>query len=274
LLPDRRRSLRWWRLTFDKNGRQVKTMAAESLTVGDSLAGYSAAGNVLTAAADPKAELAGTVTTKVGDLTATARVRTYPQTDTWEWDFEGYKGIKVPATWNRAHIKVKPFDLDGNTVMKVTGGPEAKGRPSHQISIGPQKMKNYQMQMDVRFVEERRQLGSLGLSINRYNLILQGNRGKLTVQSWPPHLRMAKSISYLSDPDVWYTIKMKVDANESEAKIFGKVWKTGEAEPAEWMLQQTDPHPNLNGSPGVYFYAQADCYFDNVKVFLTPDSQN
>ena len=261
-------------VAFDKNGRQVKTMAAESLTVGDTLTGYSAAGNVLTAGSDPKEGLAGTVTTKVGELTATARARTYPQTDTWEWDFEGYKGIKVPATWNRAHIKVKPFDLDGNTVMKVTGGPEAKGRPSHQISIGPQEMKNYQMQMDVRFVEERRQLGSLGLSINRYNLILKGNSGELTVQSWPPHLRMEKSISYVSDPDVWYTIKMKVDANESEAKLFGKVWKTGEAEPAEWMLEQTDPHPNLNGSPGVYFYAQADCYFDNVKVFLTPDSQN
>ena len=261
-------------VAFDKNGREIKTMAAESLTVGDSLAGYSAEGNVLTATAEPESELAATVSTKVGELTATARVRTYPQTDTWEWGFDGYKGIRVPATWNRAHIKIKPFDLDGNTVMKVVGGPEAKGRPSHQISIGPQEMKNYQMQMDVRFVEERRQLGSLGLSINRYNLILKGNSGKLTVQSWPPHLRMAKSISYVSDPDVWYTIKMKVDANENEAKIFGKVWKTGEAEPTEWMLEQTDPHPNLNGAPGVYYYAQADCYFDNVKVFLTPDSEN
>ena len=27
-------------VAFDKNGRQIKTMAAESLTVGDSLAGY------------------------------------------------------------------------------------------------------------------------------------------------------------------------------------------------------------------------------------------
>lgn len=261
-------------VAFDKNGRQIKTMPAESLTVGDTLAGYSASGSALTAVSDPQGELAGTISTQVGELTATARVRTYPQTDMWQWDFEGYKGVRVPATWNRAHIKVKPFDLDGNTVMKVSGGPKAKGRPSHQISIGPPGMKNYQMQMDVRFVEKRRQLGSLGLSINRYNLILKGNSGKLTVQSWPPHLRMAKSINYLSDPDVWYTIKMKVDASKTEAKIYGKVWKTGEAEPEAWMLEQTDPHPNLNGSPGVYFYAQSDCYFDNLKVFLTPDSQN
>ena len=64
---------------------------------------------MLTAAAEPKEGLAGTVTTKVGELTATARVRTYPQTDTWEWGFDGYKGIKVPATWNRAHIKAVSY---------------------------------------------------------------------------------------------------------------------------------------------------------------------
>ena len=75
----------------------------------------------------------------------------------------------MPITWNRAFIKVQPFDLDGNEVMKVTGGPQAKGRPSHQLTVGPVDMKNYEMQMDVRFEEQRRQLGSLGLSINRYN---------------------------------------------------------------------------------------------------------
>ena len=85
---------------------------------------------------------------------------------------------------------------------------------------------------------------------------------------------MAKSVKYRTDPDVWYTLKMKVDANEEEAKIYGKVWKKGEDEPAEWTLEQTDPHSNLNGAPGVYFYAQADCYFDNLKVMRSPDSKN
>jgi len=56
--------------------------------------------------------------------------------------------------------------------------------------------------------------------------------------------------------------------------VLGKVWKTGEAEPEQWTLEQTDPHSNLTGSPGVYIYAQADCYFDNVKVIRSPDKDN
>lgn len=61
-------------------------------------------------------------------------------------------------------------------------------------------------------------------------------------------------------------MKLKVDANESEAKLFGKVWKRDEAEPAEWTIEATDPHPNLSGSPGLYYYALTDAYFDNVIV--------
>ena len=259
---------------FDKNGRELKTMDAGEIKADELLADFKIEGNKLTAPAGNDKEYAGTISTTVDGLEAKARVRTYRDADQWSWDFEGYKGVRVPITWNRAHIKVKPFDLEGNTVMKVTGGPSAKGRPSHQISIGPDDMTDYEMMIDVRFEEQRRQLGSLGLSVNRYNLILDGNRGNLKVQSWPPHLRMAKSEKYRVDPDVWYTLKMKVNADKDKAVVLGKVWKTGEAEPGEWMMEQTDPHSNMTGAPGVYIYAQADCYFDNVKVFRSPDKDN
>ena len=61
-------------------------------------------------------------------------------------------------------------------------------------------------------------------------------------------------------------MKLKVDADDSQAKIFGKVWKTGEAEPEGWTIEATDPHPNMSGSPGLYVYATTDCMFDNVVV--------
>jgi hypothetical protein len=89
---------------------------------------------------------------------------------------------------------------------------------------------------------------------------------KLALQSWQPHKRMAKEIKFRSDPDVWYTMKMKVDVADGVAKVYGKVWKRSEEEPAEWTIEQTDPHANEMGSPGLYFYALADCYFDNVIV--------
>ena len=259
---------------FDANGRELKRMAAEDLKADASLADFKIEGATVTAPAGENKEFASTISTTVDGLEASARVRTYPDADTWSWDFEGYKGMQVPITWNRAFIKVKPFDLEGNMVMKVTGGPAAKGRPSHQISIGPDDMTNYEMQIDVRFEEQRRQLGALGLSVNRYNVLVDGNRSQLRAQSWPPHLRMAKSVKYRVDPDVWYTLKSKVDVTEDKAMVYGKVWKTGEEEPKEWTLEQTDPHPNMTGSPGIYIYAQADCYFDNVKVFRNPDKDN
>jgi hypothetical protein len=166
----------------------------------------------------------------------------------------------------RAFAKLKPFEVDGEKVLKVTGGAEAKGRPSHQIGLGYGGMQDYEIQADVRLTEKRRQLGSIGLSNNRYNLILIGNSSKLEVLSWAPHKRMAKSVRFRSDPDVWYTMKMKVDVTNGEAKISGKVWKRDETEPEAWTIEVVDPHGNESGSPGLYFYALADCYFDNVIV--------
>ena len=251
---------------FDANGRLIRKMPASRLRIGESLSGLSADGGKLSCPADMSTDLAGTITTEVGGKMASARVRVFNPQKTWKWDFEGYKGLAVPATWNRAHIKIKPFDMDGNTVMKVTGGAKIKGRPSHHISIGPPDMKNYTIQADVRLTEQRRQLASVGLSANRYDLYLKGNVSKLQIRSWPPHLRMAKTMKFRTDPNVWYTMKMKVETIENEAKIFGKVWQRDQDEPADWTMVATDPHPNHNGSPGLIYYAQADCFFDNVVL--------
>lgn len=250
---------------FDANGRFISKMPAKNLTVDAGLKGFETEGSSIIA---PMVEehLAGTVSTKVGELEAKARVRMFSPAKVWKWDFTGYKGVQVPPTWIRAHVKLKPFELDGNTVLKVTGGSEAKGRPSHQVGLGVPEMTNYEIQADVRLVEERRQLPSIGLSCNRYNLILRGNVSKLTIQSWPPHKRMAKEIKFRSDADVWYTMKMKVDSNAERAIVYGKVWPRDQPEPEEWTIEQTDPHPNMTGSPGLYFYALSDCYFDNVIV--------
>jgi outer membrane protein assembly factor BamB len=254
---------------FDANGRFIKKMPAE-ITVGDELKGFSVEGSNLVAPTE-SGEVAGLVTCKVGDLSATARVRMFDTQNEWKWDFDDYKGVQVPATWSRAFVKLKPAEVGGEKVMKVTGGSGVRGRPSHQLSIGPASMSDYSIQADVLLTEQRRQLASIGLSCDRYNLILKGNSGKLAVQSWPPHRRMAKEIKYRSDPDVWYTMKMKVDQTAEEATVYGKVWKRGEAEPADWTITQKDPHPNMNGAPGLYFYAQADCYYDNVIV--TPEEK-
>lgn len=251
--------------SFDKNGRLISAEPATSLTVGETLKGFTVDGGALVAPST-ESDAAGTITTEINGKTATARVRMFNPAKVWKWDFTGYKGLRVPPTWLKAHIKLKPFEVDGETVLKVTGGPGVKGRPSHQVAIGYPEMKNYEIQADVRLTEARRQLPNIGVSCLRYNLIMIGNTSKLSVESWPSQKRMSKDVRFRSDPDIWYTMKLKVDANESEAKLFGKVWKRDEAEPAEWTIEATDPHPNLSGSPGLYYYALTDAYFDNVIV--------
>ena len=61
-------------------------------------------------------------------------------------------------------------------------------------------------------------------------------------------------------------MKLRVEIKDDGAHLSGKVWKRTEAEPADWTLETIDPHPNLNGSPGLYNFAMADSYFDNIHV--------
>ncbi len=251
-------------VAFDENGSVVKVMPAELKAI-EGLDGLKIAGDSLTAP-DSGGSLAGTVSASMGSLSATARVRMFDTANPWKWDFEGFKGVEVPPQWIRAFAKLKPIELEGNTAMLAAGIGNTKGRPSHTVYLGSFDMKDYTIQADVLIREQRRQLSDIGLLANGYNFIIKGTQSRIRIENWPAHLHMAAEEKYRSDPDVWYTMKMKVDANGSEAKIFGKVWQRDEAEPSDWSIQATDPHPIKSGSPGLYVYALTDCLFDNVIV--------
>ncbi|MFK7817984.1 MAG: PQQ-binding-like beta-propeller repeat protein [Planctomycetaceae bacterium] len=250
---------------FDANGHLIKSMPAEGLSVADGLADAKADGAKVVVPAGAK-EQSGEITAKVGDMTATARLRVFPPAP-WKWDFAGYKGLQVPPTWINATKKLFPTDMDGEVVMRKkstkTGG---RGRPSAYIWLGPSTMKDYTVQADVMLTEARRQIPAVGVTANRYNFILDGNKWQARIQSWAPHKRMAVVKKYKSKPDTWYTIKVSVDVVDGKAHVKGKVWERGKDEPAEWTVEAHDPHPNENGSPGLYFFSLADSYVDNVSV--------
>ena len=245
---------------YDKNGVFLKNVDFE-LQPQDDLPNAKVDGKTLTLEKSDKF-IGGHVVAKAGDQTATARLRYFPAGD-WSWDFEGFTGKQVPQTWINAFLKLQPEEIDGQTSMVNRA---VKGRPSTYVWCGTPDMKNYTMQADVLMKEERRQLPSVGITVQRYNFIMKGNFGKLMVQSWAPHLRMAKEMKYRSDPDVWYTMKCKVEIRDDGAHVLGKVWKRDEDEPEEWTIEAVDPHPNENGSPGIYIYAMANSYYDNIRV--------
>ena len=141
-----------------------------------------------------------------------------------------------------------------------------KGRPSTYFWLGTPDMSGYTVQTDVYMTEQKRKLPNMGVTVQRYNIILKGNTWKFGVQSWAPHLRMAKEVKYKSKPDTWYTIKATVQIKDDGAHVLGKVWERDKEEPEEWTIEAIDPHPNTVGAPGLYMYTLADGYFDNVIV--------
>lgn len=247
-------------LGFDSNGHLIGEVDAE-ITLAEGTQGVTVEGNKLKIAADAP-EQGFELTAKSGEMTSVARMRTFPPLP-WKWDFEGYKGKQVPPTWINSFLKLQPTEVDGTTALIKGVG---KGKPSANFWIGFPEMKGYTVQADVLMREEKRKLPSIGLTAHRYNLILKGNTSKVGVQSWAPHLRMAKEVRFRSNPDVWYTMKMTVEIKDDGAHVLGKVWERGTDEPAEWTIEAIDPHPNTHGAPGLYTYSLAECYFDNVIV--------
>ena len=207
---------------------------------------------------------AGTVTVTSGDMKATARVRVIPSLP-WTEDFETIELEKSPVHWIGATGKFFVREKDGNKVLVKT--PARVGLDRSNVFLGPSTMKNYQIQVDLMGTRNKRRLPDMGLIANRYTLDMQGRHQRLQIRSWASDLRMAKTIDFAWETDVWYTMKMMVETTDDKAIIRGKVWRSGEPEPEAWTITAEDPLPNREGSPGIYGYSPADIHYDNLKVW-------
>lgn len=207
---------------------------------------------------------AGTITAQTGDMKATARVRVVPELP-WTEDFEAIELEKIPTHWIGATGKFFVREKDGGKVLVKT--PVQRGLNRSNVYLGPSTLKDYQIQIDLMGTKNKRRLPDMGLIANRYTLDMQGRHQRLQIRSWASDLRMAKTIDFAWETDVWYTMKMKVEVVEDKAVIRGKVWRTGDPEPTDWTITAEDPLPNTEGSPGIYGYSATEIYYDNLKVW-------
>lgn len=251
--------------TFDENGGFIEETSNFSFAGSEELDGVKVEGTEVSVPEDLAGHLGGTVKTEYEGVAATARVRAFPKLP-WKWTFDEFTGKQVPPTWINAIAAVGPLAKDGETFMQKTSG---EGRPSAYIWCGPPEMSGYTVQCDVMSSEDpkRRQMANIGITCQRYNFTLKGNVQKLEVLSWVPHRRAAKEVKFRWDPEKWYTMKVRVTPTEEGCNVQGKVWERGKPEPEAWTIEAFDPHPNENGSPGIYFYAQTSCFFDNYQVY-------
>jgi len=244
---------------FDGHGRALPAPAAAEWSL-QGLAGEAAGGSFTPAAGRAQA---GKVVAKVGSLEGAARVRVIPPLP-WKYDFEAVETGKTPSWWIGAGPKFPVKELEGGKVLAKP--PVAVGLDRSDVYLGPANLSSYTIQADLRGTAKGRRRPDLGLTNSGYTLDLMGGHQKIQLRAWPSELRLEKSVDFPWDPDVWYTMKLRVDQQGDKALIRGKVWRRGGPEPAEWTLTAEDPQPVRQGSPGLYGYSAAELYYDNLEV--------
>lgn len=184
---------------------------------------------------------------------------------TWDRTDSGGAIVKEP----KLDVAVGERKIDGNGIMcKIQTIP--KGTRS-QGWIGHTEFKNYTVQADVYTPGKNGKMPDIGLINQRYTLDLQGASQQLQIRSWQAMLYYSQSVPVKWDMNTWYTLKFESSIDGKNAVLKGKVWKKGDAEPAEWTVTATDPIGNLQGSPGFFGSAKdAEIFYDNVTV--TPNA--
>src|SRR5206468_12064483 len=101
----------------------------------------------------------------------------------------------------------------------------------------------------------------------RYSVVLYGNAQQLKIEGWEPETERTVTVKYPWKADTWYHVKLRVE-NLPDGKVHaqGKVWPTGESEPAQWSIEKTDPIGNRQGAPGFFVDAEFGAYIDNLKI--------
>ena len=247
---------------FDARGRFLReeTAAAWSL---EGLQGQVDNG-VFAVAASP-AEQAGLIKATVGGLTGQARARVVRPLP-WKETFDGYADGAAPAGWvNATAGKISVTTLDGQKVLQKL--PDETIFKRIRAFIGPTGWSNYTFEADVRASTSRRQMGDVGITAQRYTLVLYGNSQRLKLEAWEPETTRTVTVPFEWKPDTWYRLKLRVEnAANGAVRARGKAWPVGQAEPAEWMIDKLDPIGNRNGAPGLFIDAQFGAYLDNFAL--------
>ena len=111
---------------------------------------------------------------------------------------------------------------------------------------------------------------SVGLINSRYVFSLFGPNDEARLYSGCTHDKRTQAVESMSfEPDVWYTLKLKVVPDESAgvARVSAKIWRRDAPEPDTWTLEMVDRAPNYHGSPGLFGDTkEAEAHLDNIVV--------
>ena len=212
---------------------------------------------------------AGQITASVGALRGQARVRVSRPLP-WTETFEGFTDGATPPGWSIVTgSALTVATLEGQKVLQKAPLDTLLKRA--RVFFGPTTLSNYTFEADVRVAERRRQMGDVGITAQRYSLVLYGTSQRLKLEPWEPETTRTVTVPFAWKPDTWYRLKLRVEnlAN-GQVRARGKVWPQGGPEPAAWLIDKTDPIGNRQGAPGLFLDAQFGAQLDNFSV--TPNN--
>ncbi len=247
---------------FDDKGRFLREEAAPTWSL-ESLKG-TVAGGAFTAAAE-QIDQAGVVKAAAGALTGEARIR-IARSLPWKETFDAYPDKAIPPGWvNAQAMAMSVTTLDGQKVLQKA--PVDTIFMRGRAFVGPVTWSDYTFEADVRAATRRRQLADIGITAQRYSLVLYGNSQRLKIEPWEPETARTVTVPFAWKPDTWYRLKLRVEnLPKGQVRAQGKAWPAGEAEPAAWTIEKVDPIGNTQGAPGLFINAQFGAYYDNFVL--------
>lgn len=229
----------------------------------------------LVAAADAK-ESAGMFKGTAGDLTGFVRGRVIPSLPI-SLDFEDVELTDEsttnaapfsypPLAWIGGRFKWEVQEHEGNKVLMKTLDRILFMRCT--TFIGDPELSNYTMQADVMTDGNRRVKSVVGLVNQRYIISLVGNSNIIEVSS--NHERLKESVPYKIEPNIWYTMKTRVDIDDAgKGVIRAKAWVKGETEPEAWTIEVEHNDAHKTGAPGLFGFSpqsQKAVFIDNINI--------
>ena len=232
-------------------------------------------------ASNQQAFSGGLVTAKNSSgLSAAARIRIAPDLPIHE-DFESLAAGSVPPGWVGVASKTQVFETEGKVLKKLA----SKTRPSPPFMrlrayATPPIPGGYTVEADLMGKLARKRFKpDMGLINSRYRFVMMGMRKRLRIETWSPLPRLRHDVAFPWEPDIWYRAKFSVLLEDGQARVRAKVWPREEPEPEVWNMEVLDPHPNRDGSAGLYGYSIGttsksdgpEILFDNFKVVKNDD---
>ena len=247
---------------FDAKGRFLREEAGATWSL-QGLKGTVTHGT-FTGAPDP-VDQAGTIKATVGTLGGEARARVLRPLP-WTETFDSYGDGAVPPGWiNATAGKFSVVTLDGQKVLQKA--PDQTIFKRIRVFVGPVDLADYTFEADVRGTTRRRQMTDIGITAQRYSLVLYGNAQRLKIESWEPETARSVEAPFEWQADAWYHVKLRVEnMPDGKVRARGKAWAVGQPEPAAWTIEKVDPIGNHKGAPGLFVDAEFGAYLDNLKL--------